>query len=131
MVSPSLEGSSADTYTFRVTLSVSDGVVSIKNVRRIAMRVPATPSLPSNMARTGFWFDVLDSTGTILYHFPLSHPTQQHIESFGDRPGDPMRRHPASILRSTFEVLVPDIPQAQSFRLHGPSIPNLTVLRKE
>jgi len=115
-------------FAFRVNLSVSDAGVSVKSVRRLEMRLPA-PSAPLPTGfRSGFWFDVRDSVGRVIYHFPLSFPTQQHIESFGDRPGDPMRRHAAQTLQSTIGVLVPDSAQAQSFSLHGPSVQTLSVL---
>ena len=77
-------------FALRINLNVSDGGVSVKSVRRVEMRLPAPSGPLPGGARSGFWFDVRDAAGRVIYHFPLSFPTQQHVESFGDRPGDPM-----------------------------------------
>jgi len=85
------------------------------------MRAPATATTPAQKTQAGYWLEVRDGSGALLYYRPIHDPMCRDIESFGDAPGEPMRRHPATSTKGEFEVLVPDLPGAPSFRLQGPS----------
>jgi hypothetical protein len=113
------EGNSPS-YTLRVTFSYDGPKLEIVSVQRVAMRTPAPAATAPQVNQTGYWLEVRDGNGVLLYHRPIHDPTRRHIESFGDAPGKPMRRHPATDTKGEFEVLVPDLPGAQTFRLHGP-----------
>jgi hypothetical protein len=107
------------THTLRITFAYDGPKLEIIRVQRVAMRAPATtPTTQENQA--GYWLEVRDGNGALLYQRPIHDPMRRDIESFGDAPGDPMRRHPATATKGEFEVLVPDLPGAQTFRLHGP-----------
>jgi hypothetical protein len=108
------------THTLRITFAHDGPNLEIVRVQRVAMRAPATlPQAGENQA--GYWLEVRDSKGALLYHRPIIDPTRRHIESYGEEPGAPMQRHAATGDRGEFEVLVPDLPDAQTFRLHGPT----------
>ena len=83
-----------------------------------ALRAPVTP--PPQEGQTGYWIELRDAQGTLLYHRPLHEPIRQDIEVFGDKPGDPIRRVPARHPKGEFEVLIPDMSQGAEFVLHGP-----------
>jgi len=111
---------SAYTHALRITVSFDGPKLEIARVERVRMRVPAAPATAPKENQGGYWVEVRGGDGTLLHHFPLHDPTRRDVESFGDEPGDPMRRHPARTTKGEFEVLIPDLPGAQSFRLHGP-----------
>ncbi len=121
MVSIHASQPGAYTHTLRVTFAYDGPQLDLIRVQRVEMRAPApaTPPPPANQA--GYWLEVRDGNGALIYHRPLHDPLRRHIESFGDPSGAPMRRHPAIVTKGEFEVLVPDLPGAQTFRLHGPS----------
>jgi hypothetical protein len=108
-------------YTLRVTFSYDGPKLEIKRVQRVAMRAPASTSSPPQENQAGYWLEVRDAKGSLLYHRPIHDPTRGDVESFGEEPGQPMRRHPTRVTQGEFEVLVPDLPDAQTFRLHGPT----------
>ena len=110
------------THTLRVTFAYDGPKLEITRVERVAMRAPAVATPPPQEGQAGYWLEVRDGNGALIYHRPLHDPLRRDIESFGDPSGTPMRRHPATTTKGEFEVLVPDLPGAQTFRLHGPSI---------
>ena len=109
------------THTLRITFAYDGPKLEIKRVQRVAMLAPAALSTSPAENQTGYWLEVRDREGAILYHRPMHDPLHRHIESFGDAPGTPMRRHPANTTKGEFDVLVPDLPGAQTFCLNGPS----------
>jgi hypothetical protein len=111
---------SSYTHTLRITFSYDGPNLEIVRVQRVAMRAPAPATPPPQDNQVGHWLEVRDSSGALLYHHSIHDPMRQDVESFGDTPGDPMRRHPRTSTKGEFEVLVPDIPGAQTFRLNGP-----------
>jgi hypothetical protein len=108
------------THTLRITFAYDGPKLEITRVVRVAMRAPATTTT-THENQAGYWLEVRDGSGALLYQRPIHDPMRRDIESFGDVPGDPMRRHPATATKGEFEVLVPDLPGAQTFSLHGPS----------
>lgn len=108
-------------YTLRVTFSYDGSKLEITRVQRVAMRAPAPASTPPQESQAGYWFEVRDDKGALIYHRPIHDPMRSDIESFGDAPGQPIRRHPARTAKGEFELLIPDLPGAQTFRLHGPT----------
>jgi hypothetical protein len=112
---------SSYTHTLRITFAHDGPKLEITNVQRVAMRAPAAlPPAGDNQA--GYWLEVRDSKGALLYHRPIHDPLRQHVESFGEAAGAPTQRLADAGDRGEFEVLVPDLPDAQTFRLHGPTL---------
>lgn len=118
-VQPAQPGSGP--YTLRITFAYDGPRLEIAGVQRVAMRAPASLEPPEQENRSGHWLEVRDANGALIYHRPIHDPRGDHVESYGSAPGHPMRRHEGTAARGEFEVLVPDLPNAASFRLHGPS----------
>ena len=108
------------THTLRITFAYDGPNLQIARVKRVAMRAPAAAAAPPQDNQVGYWLEVRDADGKLLYHRPIHNPMRRDIESFGHEPGAPLRRHATTADKGEFEVLVPDLPGAQSFRLHGP-----------
>lgn len=107
-------------HTLRVTFAYDEDKLHIVSVKRVAMRAPAPATPAPQEGQSGYWLEVRDANGALLYHRALHDPIRQDIEAFGDKPGDPIRRVPAHHPKGEFEVLIPDLPQAADFVLHGP-----------
>ena len=112
-------GPGAYTHTLRITFVHDGPKLEIKRVERVAMRSPGSLSPPAGN-KAGYWLEIRDRNGTLIYHRPIHDPMRRDIESFGEAPGAPMRRHPSAATQGEFDVLVPDLPDAATFRLHGP-----------
>jgi hypothetical protein len=108
----------ASTQSLRITFAYDGPKLEIIRVLRVAMRAPATATMHESQA--GYWLEVRDRSGALLYQRPIHDPMHRDIESFGDVPGDAMRRHPATTTKGEFELLIPDLPGAQTFNLYGP-----------
>lgn len=84
------------------------------------MRTPAHALAPSAGERAGYWVEVRDATGELIYYCPLHDPIRADVEVFGDEPGAPIYRVPNDTREGEFDVLVPDLPHASHLALNGP-----------
>lgn len=110
-------------HALRVTLSFASGRISELKATRIAMRVPATLETPPPENGAGYWFEVRDAGGRLLYCRPLPHGDPGSIEVFDDPEGGGIRRVPVARRETKVDLLVPDFPEAAEFTLHGPERP--------
>jgi hypothetical protein len=117
---PHASGRQDHTHTLRLTFRYQDDQIKLLNVEREEMIAPAAVGAPPQDAQAGYWVEVRDSAGELLYYRPLHDPLRRDIEVFGDEPGDPIYRVDNPRRSGTFEVLVPDLSRAARFSLHGP-----------
>ena len=119
---PHFSQSAADyTHSFRLTFAYVDNDIHLARTERIAMISPAAAGPPPASDQTGYWVEVSDAEGRLLYHRALHDPTRADIEVFGDEPGEPIYRTENRARSGEFEVIVPDLPHAARVSLHGPS----------
>lgn len=107
-------------YALRITFAFDGPALTLKSVQRVAMRVPAAPPPPPEGDRIGYWLEVRDAASRLLYHRAVHDPLRRETESYGDGKGAPLRRHTRAERQGEFELIVPDLPEAATFRLHGP-----------
>jgi hypothetical protein len=107
------------TYCLRVSLSLANGTVQILKVTRVAMRAPASLGTPPSNESSGFWFEVQDEKGKSLYHRPLPTAHLDSVEVFDEKSGGIRRVDNKGKGPARLELLLPDIPQATDFILHG------------
>ena len=108
------------THSLRVTLSLGSGKVAVLKALRVAMKAPAPPASPPAKNGSGFWFEVRDKDGALLYHRPIPHGSLDGIEVFDDPQGGTIRRVPVAKPDPQIELIIPDLPAATEFTLHGP-----------
>ena len=113
-------GQAQSGYALRITFAFDGPNLTLKSVQRVAMRLPAAPPAPPEGDRIGYWLEVRDASGRLIYHRPVHDPMRHEVESYGDAAGAPMRRHRRAERQGEFELTVPDLPEAKTFRLHGP-----------
>ncbi len=107
------------THSLRLTFSYSGTEVRLAGVERVAVLAPAAVTPPPEGEQAGYWIEVRDSAGNLLYHRPLHDPIRADIEVFGDEPGGPIYRVSNEKREGEFDVLVPDLPEASAFVLYG------------
>jgi hypothetical protein len=108
------------THSLRLTFAYSDGDIRLAGTERVAMIAPAETTARPAGDQAGYWVEVRDSRGDLLYHRPLHDPTRESIEVFGEEPDEPIYRVDNPKHKGEFDVLVPDLPHAAEFSLHGP-----------
>ena len=109
------------THSLRVTLSLGRGSVTIQKVTRVAMRAPAPPPTAPAENASGFWFEVRNGKGEVLYHRPLPIRDLDSVEVFDDPKGGTIRRVPSTKAERKLDLIVPDLADAAEFILHGPA----------
>lgn len=109
----------ADNFTWRLTFAYEGESLSLARAQRVAMRAPPVVTPPPAPGAGGFWLEVRDRQDKVIYHRPLHNPLRRHIEHFGEKPDDTMQRITLETQRGEFDVLVPDLPDAVSFAIHG------------
>ena len=107
----------------RLTLAYQGGQVTVVGSERVAMIVPATIAEQPAAGQTGYWFAVIDDAGRVLYHRPLHQPIRIDVEAFAPDPQQSIARVATATRDGWFTVLIPDIPEAHAFELHGPVAP--------
>jgi hypothetical protein len=108
------------THSIRLTFAYSGDDVRLVRTELVAMISPGIATAPPEGDQAGYWIEVRDAGGNLLYHRPLHDPLRRSVEVFGDEPGDPLYRSGTPATEGEFEVIVPDLPHAATFLLHGP-----------
>jgi len=111
---------SGPTHTLRVTFAYRGAEIALTGSRRVRMVAPPPVTPPPEKGQTGYWFEVRAADGTLLFHRALHEPIRADVEVYtGDRRHS-VQRAPLAAPQGEFEVLVPDLPGAAAFVLHGP-----------
>jgi hypothetical protein len=107
------------TYSFRLTFQIQESHVELVALQRVAMRALASLAETSGEPHVGFWFELTDEKGAVLYHRTLRDPLPEGIEVFDDEKGGKIRRVPNTRKAAKFDMIVPDLPAAADFILYG------------
>jgi hypothetical protein len=95
--------------SIRVTLATDGRAVRVVRTQRVAMVAPASsPGAPSE-DQAGFWIEVRDRSGALLYYRVLHNPAQTHQEIFSPEPDRGIRALPIEPASTEFDVVIPDI----------------------
>lgn len=94
--------------TLRLTFEYEGGAVRLVSRQSVEMITPAPHPTPITAGQTGFWYELRDHAGRVIYQRALHNPIRFDVEVFSDDPEEPIHRRPVDNLRGTFELLVPD-----------------------
>lgn len=111
----------AYTHSLRVSISLTSEKLNLSKVIRVWMRAAAPPPAPPTENSSGYWFEVRAKNGTLLYYRPLPLGDVESIEVFDDPQGGTIRRVPSSEPERKLELVIPDLPDAAEFTVHGPN----------
>lgn len=114
------QSSSPPSYTLRLTFAYDPNGIKLIASQRVEMIAPPALAPRPQEGQAGYWVQAQDANGNLLYYRPLHDPVHADLEVFSDDPAQPITRVPNPVLSGEFTVLVPDLPDAQVFVLHGP-----------
>ena len=107
-------------HTLRATFAYRGDRIALIGSRRVQMIAPPSVTPPPEKGQSGYWFEVRAADGSLLFHRGLHAPIRVDVEVFADDEKQSITRVPIAEPRGEFELLIPDLPGAQSFVLYGP-----------
>lgn len=107
----------------RLTFTYEGTQIRIAGSERIAMIVPASISTAPERGQSGYWFEIRDDAGRIVYHRPLHQPLAVDAEVFSPDPRQSIARVASARREGQFTILIPDTQDARTFELYGPADP--------
>jgi len=113
----------------RLTFGYDENGIRLLNSQRIEKRVSPAVTTPPQAGQPGYWFEVRDAEGRLLYHRVLDDPLQHSLEVFSDDPQSSIQRVPNPNRRGEFQLVTPDVPNAAIFILFGPPLDATTELQ--
>ncbi|MEZ4600110.1 MAG: hypothetical protein R2940_10035 [Syntrophotaleaceae bacterium] len=108
---------------FRLRLIWEEGTWSLRRLLAIGpLRLPPSdllPKIPEGAGRCGFWIELLDVEGRVLFRRTMVDPTEQSVEVFdGGKP----RRLPTRRPRAFLDLPVPALSGIASLRIWGQQV---------
>ena len=97
----------------RVTFGYQGSQVRVLGSERVAMLVPAPAGGPPAAGQTGYWLEMRDAAGRVIYHQPLQDPLQTSVEVFAPEQHLPITRMPNPVRQGSFTAVVPDAADAE------------------
>lgn len=78
---------------------------------------PTGSAEPLPRRASGFWIELRDGADRRLYQRVVHQPVRFQAEVFGEKPGDRLEWRSVADPRGTFDLVVPDLPDAKTARL--------------
>lgn len=107
------------THSFRVAITIDADGATVTDVRRVAMRAPASAPDSPVEGQSGMWFELRDQDDQVLYHRALRTPHLDSVEVFDDEQTGGIRRVPTERNQAKFDLIVPDLADASHLNLYG------------
>jgi hypothetical protein len=104
---------------WRLTFEFEDDKVRVVAQQRVAMMAPPDDTELLEGARAGYWAEVRDADGEILYRQVLHAPIQHQYEVHSPEPGEPSHHVDAPRPKGVFQVVVPDLPAGREVVIYG------------
>lgn len=105
-------------WAWRLTFSYRDDSIELISRQRVQMRAPPSDE---GEAGQGVHVEVQDVRGNAVYRKRIHDPIARDRAVFSPDPDVPIRRVLMPQARGAFQVVVPDLPEAESFVLQGAS----------
>jgi hypothetical protein len=100
--------------TLRLTFGYEGSTVRLVSLMSVEMITPPASLTPIHEGQSGFWYELRDQTGRVLYQRPLHNPIRVEAEVFPENQTEPIRHVALRDPRGTFDLLVPDIAEGDS-----------------
>jgi hypothetical protein len=95
--------------SLRVTLTWDGKALAVRHITKVAMMAPASEATPPKQGAVGFWVELHDRKGRLLYCRVLRNPIATHVEVFSP---NEIERIPVAPAPTEFDVIVPDYDEA-------------------
>jgi hypothetical protein len=103
---------------WRLTFAYTGSDIRLIAQQRVAMIAPPDDSERTYAARAGTWLEVRDATGHGLYRQILVDPVRRGYEAHSPDPQEGSWQVEPEAPAGVFQVVVPDLPEAQDVVLH-------------
>jgi hypothetical protein len=100
--------------TLRLTFSYEGGTVRLVSRMSVDMIAPAASPTPIREGQSGFWYELRDRSGRVLYQRALHNPIRIESEVYPVDQTQPIRHVPVNRPRGNFDLLVPDMAEADN-----------------
>jgi hypothetical protein len=103
----------------RFSYTVTDGTVNLQLTHRqpVVMSVPPSDRTSGYQGQSGFWFEVRDGAGHVLYRRVVHTPIRTHVEAPANDPSRPLSQVKATQLKGSFELVAPLLDQARTLAI--------------
>ena len=105
--------------TLRLTFTYEGSTVRLVSRRSVEMITPAASPTSIREGQSGFWYELRDRPGRVLYQLALHNPIRVEAEVFPEDQSQPIRRVPIRHPRGTFDLLVPDLDEGDTVILYS------------
>lgn len=105
----------AQSRAVRFTIGYDGPTLRVLDRSTVEMATPPSDPVRGYEGQSGFWYELHDAKGGILYRRIVANPIQFDVEVHDLETGS--RRVPVAKPRGVFVVLVPDLPDADSLVL--------------
>ena len=103
---------------WRLTFTYTGSDIRLVAQQRVAMIAPPDDSERTFAARAGTYLEVRDGIGHGLYRQILADPVRRGYEAHSPDPQEGSRQVEPAAPAGVFQVVVPDLPEAQDVVLH-------------
>jgi hypothetical protein len=101
----------------RIAIGYEGPRLRVASRKLLAMRAPPSDPIVVPERQSGFWFQVEDVAGRLVYRKVMENPIRFDTETPSDDPEKPLRRERLAQTAGTFLLLVPLSPQAHTVRV--------------
>jgi len=105
----------AGPFAWRLTFAYQGDSITLLSQERVEMTAP--PSDDQDLG--GVQLQVLDSAGRVVWHKRVLDPIARSRAVYSPDPDEPIRRVDMPVPEGAFQVVVPDLPGAETFVLRG------------
>jgi hypothetical protein len=106
----------------RLIFSYQDSKIDLISQQDVEMIIPPSKDLNYDKNQSGFWYDLHDKDGKILYHDYVFNPIQTSVEILSDSNDGSFKRIPIEHPKGVFTLLIPQIDEAQELILYSSPI---------
>lgn len=94
----------------RLTFSYRDADIHLDSIRRLDMRARPSDAKQGHRDQVGFWVEVQDAAGQVIYRSVMRDPTRHEVETHAPDAGDHERHshHHLDTVQGIFHVIIPD-----------------------
>lgn len=96
----------------RLLIEYDGRKLAVRERQQVEMATPPSDPLRGYDGQSGFWYELRDAKGRVLYRRIVNNPIRYEAEAHDPETG--IRRYPIEKPRGVFAVLVPVLPEADS-----------------
>lgn len=105
------------THSLRLRFSYKTNSIKLESVQSIEMKSPPTDTTEPELDQSGFWHELKNAKGKVLYRRFGADPRKLAVEVSSDDPKAPLKWEKVKDAAGEFVLLVPALKEAKSIAL--------------